>query len=86
MLSPECGSACAGEAMIRDSSVRSTFASLWFRLISLGIVGLAFAQAVFLAKSRIQGWTFYLTNLKSVIEGGADLRETQTDLAGLVNF
>ncbi|HVW95830.1 MAG TPA: SRPBCC domain-containing protein [Mucilaginibacter sp.] len=26
------------------------------------------------------GWTFYLTNLKSVIEGGADLRNKRTDL------
>ena len=68
MLSPECGSACAGEAMIRDSSIRSTFASLWFRLISLGIVGLAFAEAVFLAKSRIQGWTFYLTTSEIIFE------------------
>ncbi|HVT11018.1 MAG TPA: SRPBCC domain-containing protein [Fimbriimonadaceae bacterium] len=32
------------------------------------------------------GWTFYLTNLKSVLEGGLDLRETQPDLTGLVNF
>jgi arylsulfatase A-like enzyme len=54
--------------MTRDSSVRSTFASLWFRLISLGIVGLVFAEAVFLAKSRIQGWTFYLTTPEIVFE------------------
>jgi uncharacterized protein YndB with AHSA1/START domain len=32
------------------------------------------------------GWTFYLTNLKCILEGGADLRETESDLAGLVNF
>ncbi len=31
------------------------------------------------------GWTFYLANLKSVIEGGLDLRETNVDLPGLVN-
>src|SRR6266536_4318548 len=47
--------------MIKDTRVRSSFASLWFRLISLGIVGLVFAEALFLAKARIQGWTFYLT-------------------------
>jgi uncharacterized protein YndB with AHSA1/START domain len=34
-----------------------------------------------------QGWTFYLTNLKSVLETGADLRETRlVDLPGLVNL
>lgn len=32
------------------------------------------------------GWTFYLTNLKCILEGGFDLREKQPDLAGLVNF
>jgi uncharacterized protein YndB with AHSA1/START domain len=31
------------------------------------------------------GWTFFLTNLKSVIEGGLDLRDTNVDLPGLVN-
>ena len=31
------------------------------------------------------GWTFYLANLKSVIEGGLDLRDTVVDLPGLVN-
>lgn len=31
------------------------------------------------------GWTFYLTNLKSVLEVGHDLRESQVDLEGLVN-
>src|SRR5437660_2972948 len=68
MLSLECGGACAGEAMTRDSSASSTFASLWFRLISLGIVGLVFAESVFLAKSRIQGWTFYLTTSEIIFE------------------
>jgi uncharacterized protein YndB with AHSA1/START domain len=32
------------------------------------------------------GWTFFLTNLKCILEGGFDLRETEPDLAGLVNF
>lgn len=32
------------------------------------------------------GWTFMLTNLKCIMEGGFDLRETQPDLPGLVNF
>src|SRR6266542_2911433 len=60
MPSPGYGSACADETMT-DSGFRATLASLWFRLISLGIVGLVFAEALFLAKARIQGWTFYLT-------------------------
>jgi hypothetical protein len=30
------------------------------------------------------GWTFYLTNLKCVIEGGPDLREKDPDME-LVN-
>ncbi len=31
------------------------------------------------------GWTFFLTNLKSVLEGGLDLRNKDTNLAGVVN-
>ncbi|HRF58844.1 MAG TPA: SRPBCC domain-containing protein [Fimbriimonadaceae bacterium] len=33
----------------------------------------------------LQGWTFYLANLKSMMEGGIDLRETAPDRSGLVN-
>lgn len=32
-----------------------------------------------------QGWTFYLTNLKSVMEGAADLRNKDEGLTGVVN-
>ena len=32
-----------------------------------------------------EGWAFYLANLKSVAEGGLDLRERQPDRPGLVN-
>jgi uncharacterized protein YndB with AHSA1/START domain len=32
------------------------------------------------------GWTFYLTNLKCVMEGGLDLRDNDPDLPGLVNY
>jgi uncharacterized protein YndB with AHSA1/START domain len=35
--------------------------------------------------SCLQGWTFYLTNLKSYLEGGLDLRETDADRKDLVN-
>lgn len=31
------------------------------------------------------GWTFYLINLKSVLEGGLDLRNKDTELKGVVN-
>ena len=31
------------------------------------------------------GWTFYLLNLKSVLEGGLDLRNKNTELTGVVN-
>ena len=33
----------------------------------------------------IQGWTFYLTNLKSFLEGGIDLRNKNVGLQNLVN-
>lgn len=32
------------------------------------------------------GWTFMLTNLKCILEGGMDLRETDPNLPGLVNY
>lgn len=31
------------------------------------------------------GWTFYLLNLKSILEGGLDLRNKDTELIGVVN-
>lgn len=32
-----------------------------------------------------EGWTFYLTNLKSVLEGGVDLRNKNVELKGVIN-
>lgn len=32
-----------------------------------------------------EGWTFYLTNLKSVLEGGIDLRNKNADIKSVVN-
>jgi uncharacterized protein YndB with AHSA1/START domain len=32
-----------------------------------------------------EGWTFYLTNLKSILEGGVDLRNRNMELTRLVN-
>ncbi len=40
---------------------RSTLTSLWFRLITLGIVGLVFAEILILAPGQAQGWSFYLS-------------------------
>ena len=54
--------------MFRASNLRSTVVSLWFRLISLGIVGLVFAEALMLAPGKAQGWTFYLTPSEVVFE------------------
>ena len=31
------------------------------------------------------GWTFYLANLKSVLEGGIDLRNKNVDIQNVVN-
>ena len=32
-----------------------------------------------------EGWSFYMTNLKSVYEGGLDLRNMNDDLKGVIN-
>ena len=50
------------------SDFRSTITSLWFRLMSLGTVGLVFAEALLLAQGKVQGWTFYLTPSEVVFE------------------
>jgi uncharacterized protein YndB with AHSA1/START domain len=33
----------------------------------------------------LQGWTFYLANLKSILEGGVDLRNKDLELKGVLN-
>lgn len=43
-----------------------------------------------ISKERIRlgcafGWTFYLTNLKSILEGGIDLRNKDINIKGVVN-
>jgi arylsulfatase A-like enzyme len=50
------------------SDLRSTVRRLWFRLITLGIVGLLFAEALKLAQGEVQGWTFYLVSIEIVFE------------------
>ncbi len=47
--------------MRRGSEFRATLTALWFRLITLAIVGLVFAEALYLAPGKAQGWTYYLT-------------------------
>jgi len=32
-----------------------------------------------------EGWTFYLANLKSILEGGVDLRNKDEELTGVIN-
>lgn len=32
-----------------------------------------------------KGWTFYMTNLKSILEGGVDLRNKNNDLQQMIN-
>ena len=54
--------------MYNDTGFSSTFASLWFRLITLGIVGLMFAEALLLAPAKVQGWSFYLKPSELVFE------------------
>jgi arylsulfatase A-like enzyme len=41
---------------------------LWFRLVSLAIVGLIFVEALTLAAGKIQGWSFYLTTFEVIYE------------------
>ena len=33
-----------------------------------------------------KGWIFFLTNLKSVLEGGLDLRNKNADISNVINF
>src|SRR5271165_5640883 len=54
--------------MSRKSDFRSTITSLWFRLITLGIVGLVFALAMWLAPGKAQGWSYYLARPVVIFE------------------
>jgi len=54
--------------MHSNSVFRSSLLSLWFRLVSLGIVGLVFAEGLVLAPGKVQGWTFYLTTWEVIFE------------------
>ena len=54
--------------MSKESDFRSTVVLLWFRLITVSIVGLVFAAALRLAEGKVQGWTYYLTTGEIVFE------------------
>src|SRR5260221_4149835 len=47
---------------------RSTIASLWFRLTTLGVVGLVFAEALLLAPRKVQNWSYYLAPPEVIFE------------------
>ena len=47
--------------MPSGTSFRTTFVSLWLRMVSLCSVALVFAQGLALSQGQAQGWTFYLS-------------------------
>jgi arylsulfatase A-like enzyme len=48
------------ESTSSNDHLRPVLASLWFRLISLGIIGMVFAEALLLAPKKAQVWRLYL--------------------------
>ncbi len=68
--------------MPSESGLSSTLTALWFRLMSLGIMGLVFAEGLLLAQGEVQGWTFYLTAPEVVFE--VAVRLIFAALAGMV--
>lgn len=53
--------------MARQNFLR-ILTSLWLRMITLGIAGLAFAIALKIAAGEAQGWTYYLTTGEVIFE------------------
>ena len=68
--------------MSRKADFHPVLTVLWFRLITLGIVGLVFAEALVLAQGKAQGWSFYLTVPEVVFE--IAVRVIFTALTGVV--
>ena len=60
---------------------RSTVTSLWFRLITLAVVALVFFAALFLARGKAEGWSYYLTAPEVAFE--VVVRLVAAALAGL---
>ena len=54
--------------MHSEAGFRSIVIALWFRLITLAIVALVFAEGLLLATGKVQGWTFYLTTSEVIFE------------------
>lgn len=54
--------------MPKEPGFRSNLTSLWFRLMSLGMVGLVFAEALLLVSGKVQSWTYYLATAEVVFE------------------
>lgn len=54
--------------MPKGSGWRPTLLSLWFRLSTLAIIAFVFAEALFLGRTRIQGWSFYLAPSEVIFE------------------
>ena len=54
--------------MHSEAGFRSIVIALWFRLITLAIVALVFAEGLLLASGKVQGWTFYLTTSEVIFE------------------
>jgi arylsulfatase A-like enzyme len=54
--------------MRREPGFRSALATIWFRLVTLAIVGMVFTEALLVGRTRIQGWTFYLSTPEVVFE------------------
>ncbi|HTA46864.1 MAG TPA: sulfatase [Bryobacteraceae bacterium] len=50
------------------ASFRSALATLWLRLITVGVLAFFFAQALVLASGKAQGWSYYLTSLEVTFE------------------
>ena len=67
--------------MSKEPGFSSALKTLWFQLISLGVVGLAFALGLTLAQGKIQGWSFYITPGELIYE--VVVRLIATALAGI---
>jgi arylsulfatase A-like enzyme len=54
--------------MKNEVSFRAALSTVWFRLMSLGILGLAFAETLRLSRGSAQGWSYYLTGPELTFE------------------
>lgn len=52
----------------QHADLRGLFLTLWLRLTSLGMVAVVFAEALFLARGRVQNWTFFLSSSEVFFE------------------